>query len=193
MKIGYVRVSTTIQHTERQDDRLFEAGVEKIFSEKISGKDTNRPQLKAMLEFVSEGDIVYVTEISRLARSTIDLYDIASKIKEKGAELKSLKEEIDLSSATGKLTFGIMAVIAEFERNLIKERQAEGIASAKARGRTWGAKTQYGTNQRQLHDTMSAYHKGELELDKAMESLDMKRSTFFYRYKRWRLENGFSK
>lgn len=193
MKIGYVRVSTTIQHTERQDDRLLEAGVEKIFSEKISGKDTNRPQLKAMLEFVSEGDVVYVTEISRLARSTIDLYDIASKIREKNAELKSLKEEIDLSSATGKLTFGIMAVIAEFERNLIKERQAEGIAAAKARGRTWGAKLQYGTNQRQLHDTMSAYHKGKLELDKAMESLDMKRSTFFYRYKKWRLENGFSK
>lgn len=190
MKIGYIRVSTTIQHTDRQEDRLAEIGVEKIFTEKISGKDTNRPQLKAMLDFIGEGDVVYVTELSRLARSTIDLYDVAGKIREKGAELKSLKEEIDLSSATGKLTFGIMAVIAEFERNLIRERQAEGIAAAKARGKKWGARPQYGTNQRQLHEVMSDYHERKFGLDEAMEKLGMKRSTFFYRYKKWRTENN---
>lgn len=190
MKIGYVRVSTAVQHTERQDDRLAELGVEKIFSEKISGKDANRPQLKAMLDFIGDGDVVYVTELSRLARSVIDLYDIAAKIKEKGAELRSLKEDIDLNSATGKFTFGILAAMAEFERNLIKERQMEGIAAAKARGKTWGAKPKYGTNQREFHDVMSAYHNNELTLDEAMGKLDMKRSTFFYRYKKWREENG---
>jgi DNA invertase Pin-like site-specific DNA recombinase len=190
MKIGYIRVSTVLQHTERQDDRLADAGVEKIFSEKISGKDTNRPQLKAMLDFISAGDEVYVTELSRLARSTVDLYEIAKVVKEKGAKLKSLKEEIDLDSATGKLTFGMLAVLAEFERNLTKERQMEGIKAAKARGKTWGAKVRYGTNPRELHDTMFAYSKKEITLEQAMEGLNMKRSTFFYRYKNWREENG---
>lgn len=190
MKIGYIRVSTTIQNTDRQDDRLAEIGMDKIFSEKISGKDRNRPQLQAMLDFISEGDVIYVTELSRLARSTVDLYDIASQIKAKGAELKSLKEEIDLDSATGKLTFGILAVLAEFERNLTKERQLEGIAAAKARGKTWGAKVQYGKDPRKLHSVMSAYNDREIDLDEAMDSLGMKRSTFFYRYKKWRGENG---
>lgn len=190
MKIGYIRVSTVEQHTDRQDDRLAEIGIEKIFSEKISGKDTNRPQLQAMLDFISEGDVVYVSEISRLARSTMDLYDISMKIRNKGAELKSLKEEIDLSSATGKLTFGIMAVIAQFERDLLKERQMEGIRAAQARGKTWGAKPKYGTNARELHSVMSAYQDRQVGLDEAMEKLGMKRSTFFYRYKKWKIENG---
>jgi DNA invertase Pin-like site-specific DNA recombinase len=189
MKIGYIRVSTVLQHTERQDDRLADAGVEKIFSEKISGKDTNRPQLKAMLDFISAGDEVYVTELSRLARSTVDLYEIAKVVKEKGAKLKSLKEEIDLDSATGKLTFGMLAVLAEFERNLTKERQMEGIKAAKARGKSWGAKIQYGTNPREVHDVMFAYSRKKIALDEAMEKLNMKRSTFFYRYKKWREEN----
>jgi DNA invertase Pin-like site-specific DNA recombinase len=189
MKIGYIRVSTIEQHTDRQDDRMEQEGVEKIFTEKISGKDTNRPQLKAMLEFIGEGDIVYVTEISRLARSTIDLYNISTQIRDKGAELKSLKEEIDLSSATGKLTFGIMAVIAQFERDLLKERQMEGIRAARARGKKWGAPMQYGKDPRELHAVMSGYADRQLGLDEAMERLGMKRSTFFYRYKKWRVEN----
>lgn len=190
MKIGYIRVSTVEQHTDRQDDALKAEGVEKIFSEKISGKDVNRPQLKEMLEFVSEGDVVYVSELSRLARSMMDLYDIALKIREKGAELKSLKEEIDLGTATGKLTFGIMALMAQFERDLLKERQMEGIKAAKARGKVWGAKVQYGKDKRELHEVMSAYSRNEIGLDEAMGKLEMKRSTFFYRYKKWRGENG---
>ena len=101
-----------------------------------------------------------------------------------------MKEEIDLDSATGKLTFGILAVLAEFERNLIKERQKEGIAAARARGKTWGAKPKYGTNARELHEVMTAYSKRAITLDEAMEKLGMKRSTFFYRYKKWGEENA---
>ncbi len=190
MKIGYVRVSTVIQHTERQEDKMDEIGVDKLFMEKISGKDKNRPQLKAMLDFIGEGDVVYVTELSRLARSMIDLHEIAKQIKEKGAELKSLKETVDLNSATGMFTFSVFAAMAEFERALLKERQKEGIKAAKARGKTWGAKTQYGTDARELHEVMSAYSGGKITLEVAMEKLSMKRSTFFYRYKKWKVENG---
>ncbi len=190
MKIGYVRVSTVIQHTDRQEDKMVEVGVEKLFMEKISGKDKNRPQLKAMLDFISAGDVIYVSELSRLARSMIDLHEIAKQIKEKGAELKSLKETVDLNSATGMFTFNVFAAMAEFERALIKERQMEGIKAAKARGKTWGAKVQYGTNARELHETMSAYNESRISLDEAMGRLEMKRSTFFYRYKKWRVENG---
>ena len=132
MRVGYIRVSTTHQNTDRQEDSLEKMNVEKLFIEKASGKDRNRPQLKAMLEFVQPGDVVVVHELSRMARSVIDLYDIAKELRDKGVELESLKEDIDLTSATGRLTFGLLAVMAQFERDLLLERQKEGIAAAKA-------------------------------------------------------------
>ena len=105
MRVGYIRVSTVQQHTDRQEDSLEKMNVEKLFIEKASGKDRNRPQLKALLEFVQPGDVVVVHELSRMARSVIDLYDIAKELNDKGVSLESLKEDIDLTSATGKLTF----------------------------------------------------------------------------------------
>ena len=138
MRVGYIRVSTTHQNTDRQEDSLEQMNVEKLFIEKASGKDRRRPQLKAMMDFVQAGDTVVVHELSRMARSVVDLYDIAKELNDKDVSLESLKEDIDLTSATGKLTFGIMAVMAQFERDLLLERQKEGIAAAKARGKRWG-------------------------------------------------------
>ena len=134
MRVGYIRVSSTHQNTDRQEDSLERMNVEKLFIEKASGKDRNRPQFKAMLEFVQPGDVVVVHELSRMARSVIDLYDIAKELRDKGVELESLTEAPDLTSATGRLTFGLLAVMAQFERDLLLERQKEGIAAAKARG-----------------------------------------------------------
>ena len=139
MKIGYVRVSTLEQHEERQKVELTEkAHVEKIFLDKLSGKDTDRPQLQAMLEFAREGDTVYVSEFSRLARSTKDLLDIVQQLKEKQVQVISLKESFDTSTPAGELAMTMFAAIATFERKIMLERQREGIALAKAQGKYKG-------------------------------------------------------
>ena len=141
MRIGYVRVSTLEQHEERQKVELTEkAHVEKIFLDKLSGKDTDRPQLQAMLEFAREGDTVYVSEFSRLARSTKDLLDIVQQLKEKQVQVISLKESFDTSTPAGELAMTMFAAIATFERKIMLERQREGIALAKAQGKYRGRK-----------------------------------------------------
>ena len=141
MKIGYVRVSTLEQHEERQTVELTKtAHVEKIFLDKLSGKDTDRPQLQAMLEFAREGDTIYVSEFSRLARSTKDLLDIVQQLKEKHVQVISLKENFDTSTPAGELAMTMFAAIATFERKIMLERQREGIALAKAQGKYRGRK-----------------------------------------------------
>ena len=139
MRLGYVRVSMLEQHEERQMRELKEkAQIEKIFMDKLSGKDTNRPQLQAMLEFAREGDIIYVSEFSRLARSTKDLLDIVQQLKEKQVQVISLKENFDTSTPAGELAMTMFAAIATFERKIMLERQREGIALAKEQGRYKG-------------------------------------------------------
>ena len=116
------------------------AKVEKIFLDKLSGKDTNRPQLQAMLEFAREGDFVYVSEFSQLARSTKDLLDIVQQLKEKHVQVISLKENFDTSTPAGELAMTMFAAIATFERKIMLERQREGIALAKVQGKYRGRK-----------------------------------------------------
>lgn len=116
------------------------AKVEKIFLDKLSGKDTNRPQLQAMLEFAREGDFVYVSEFSQLARSTKDLLDIVQQLKEKHVQVISLKENFDTSTPAGELAMIMFAAIATFERKIMLERQREGIALAKVQGKYRGRK-----------------------------------------------------
>ena len=135
MKIGYVRVSTVEQHEERQVVELQEkVGVERTFIDKLSGKNTERPELQKMIDFAREGDTIYVSEFSRLARSTKDLLDIVQKLKDKGVQVVSLKENFDTTTPAGELAMTLFAAIATFERKIMLERQKEGIALAKARG-----------------------------------------------------------
>jgi len=138
MKVAYVRVSSVDQNEARQIEGLEKFGIEKWFTEKISGKDTNRPQLQSMLDFVREGDTVYIHDFSRLARSTKDLLDIVEKLNAKGVHLVSNKENIDSSTPTGKLMLTMIGAIAEFERQNLLERQREGIAIAKREGKFKG-------------------------------------------------------
>ena len=140
MKIAYVRVSTVEQNEARQIEALEKYDIEKWFTEKVSGKDTNRPQLQQMLEFAREGDTIYVHDFTRLARSTKDLLDIVKHLKSKGIHLVSNKESIDTSTPTGKLMLTFLAGIAEFERENLLERQREGIAIAKRNGKYKGRK-----------------------------------------------------
>lgn len=141
MRIGYVCAYTLEQHEERQIVELKEkAKVEKIFLAKLSGKDTNRSQLQAMLEFAREGDAVYVSEFSRMARSTKDLLDIVQQLKEKHVQVISLKENFDTSAPTGELAMTMFVAIATFERKIMLERQKEGIALTKEQRRYKGRK-----------------------------------------------------
>ena len=140
MKVGYVRVSTADQNPARQEEALKNQGVERIFMEKVSGKDMNRPKLKELLDFVREEDTVIVESYSRLARSTTDLLLIIEKLQEKNVSFVSLKENIDTTTPQGKLMLTIFAGLSQFERECTLQRQAEGIAIAKAEGKYKGRK-----------------------------------------------------
>lgn len=134
MRVGYCRVSTTEQNTTRQEVLLENLSVEKIFIDKCSGKNTDRPALKEMLAFVREKDVVICESISRLARNTRDLLELIDKFSERGVGFVSQKENIDTTTPTGKFFLVVMAGLAELERSYILERQKEGVAIAKANG-----------------------------------------------------------
>jgi DNA invertase Pin-like site-specific DNA recombinase len=141
--VGYARVSSTGQDLAVQLERLEGAGCEKVFREKRSGVDAGRPELKRCLEYLREGDTLLVTKIDRLARSTSDLYRIVSLLAEKGVAFKVTDDSsIDTTSRTGKLVMGILALIAEFENDIRRERQMDGIAKAHERGIRFGRKPQ---------------------------------------------------
>jgi len=130
-KVAYVRVSTAEQNEARQREALAVRGIDKWFIEKASGKNTDRPEFQKMLDWVREGDTIYIHDLSRIARSTKDLLDLLDVLREKGVALVSDKESIDTSTATGKLLVTMVAAINEFERANLLERQREGIAIAK--------------------------------------------------------------
>lgn len=138
--IAYVRVSTLEQNEARQREALQSYNIDKWFVEKASGKDTKRPKLQEMLEYIREDDNVYVEEFSRLGRSTADLLATVKQIEDTGAKFVSLKENFDTDTPAGKLAMTMLAAIAEFERAMIKERQLEGIAIAKREGKYKGRK-----------------------------------------------------
>lgn len=136
--VGYARVSTVGQSLEVQLDQLTSAGVEKIFQEKVSGAKRDRPQLTAMLDYCREGDTVVVCKLDRIARSTRDLLGIVDQLERKGVAFQVLNINLDTSTPTGKLMLTMLGAIATFEREMMLERQAEGIAKAKAAGRFKG-------------------------------------------------------
>ena len=179
MKIGYVRVSTVEQHEERQIIELKEkANGERIYKDKLSGKNTERPQLRAMIDFAREGDTIYVSEFSRLARSTKDLLDIIQDLREKGVQVISLKENFDTSTPAGELAMTVFAAIATLERKIMLQRQAEGIALAKARGAYKGRPRS--VTDEQISKLKAALAQ-EVPLTKATRKVGISRTTA-YRY-----------
>ena len=138
MNVGYARVSTRDQDLSLQLDALEKAGCEKVFQEKLSGTDSGRPELRAMMSQLRKNDVIVVWKLDRLARSLKDLVSLVNEMNEKGVELNSLHDHIDTSTAQGKFTFHLFAAMAEFERDIISERTKAGLAAARARGRTGG-------------------------------------------------------
>ncbi|MGY4351464.1 DNA invertase Pin-like site-specific DNA recombinase [Bradyrhizobium sp. GM7.3] len=144
--IGYARVSTTDQNLDVQENALHAAGCDLIRSEKRSGTTTaGREELRTVLDFLRAGDVLMVTRIDRLARSIGDLQDIVRTVRARGASLKATEQPIDTSTAAGKCFLDMLGVFAEFETNLRRERQLEGIAEAKARGVYQGRKASIDT------------------------------------------------
>lgn len=140
MNIAYIRVSTVEQNLDRQKVGLEKYNIEKWFEEKVSAKDTNRPALKAMLDFAREGDKIYIWDFSRLARSTKDLLELVEIMQNKKIDLISIKENLNTTTPTGKLMLTMIGAINEFERTNLLERQREGIAIAKNKGKYKGRK-----------------------------------------------------
>ncbi len=136
--IGYARVSSDSQKTDRQMDALENIGCSKIFSEEISGVIKNRPELLKMMDYVREGDTLVVESISRLGRSTKDLLKTVDKLQKKGVQLKSLKESIDTTTPQGRFVLTIFTALSELERETTRQRQREGIDAAQRRGKHMG-------------------------------------------------------
>lgn len=138
MRIGYARVSTADQNLDRQIDNLKGAACEKIFQEKMTGTKLHREELDRMLDTLRAGDVLVVDSFSRLSRSTKDLLDMVEKLTAMGVELVSLKEQLDTTTATGKLMLTMLSALSQFERDLIAERTMDGLKAARARGRKGG-------------------------------------------------------
>lgn len=187
MNIAYVRVSTVEQNEGRQIEGLKKYNIDNWFTEKVSAKDTNRPELKRMIEFVREGDTIYIWDFSRLSRSVKDLLDIVETLQNKNVHLVSVKENLDTSTPTGKLMLTMIGAINEFERTNLLERQREGIAIAKAKGKYKGRKKiEYPHNWKEIYDKWKCR---DITGTAAMKELGLKRNTFYKLVKEY--ENGF--
>lgn len=148
MRIGYGRVSTRDQHPEAQADALNAAGCEAVYLDKASGKLARRPELdKALLAANRAGDQLVITKLDRLGRSLENLIDLSGQLQERGVDLVVLDQGIDTSTALGRMFFQILGSVAEFEHALMAERTADGLAAARARGRTGGQKPKLGPRQ----------------------------------------------
>lgn len=140
MNIGYVRVSTVEQNEARQLESLKGYNIDRWYTEKVSGKDLNRPELQKMLDFAREGDTIYIHDFSRISRSVKDLLSLIDTLEAKKVHLVSVKENLDTSTPAGRLMLTMIGAINEFERANLLERQREGIAIAKAKGKYKGRK-----------------------------------------------------
>ncbi|QSX04797.1 recombinase family protein [Sedimentibacter sp. zth1] len=178
MKIGYVRVSTLEQNTMRQEIAMEKLGVTELFIDKISGKNTDRPELKRLLNFVRKGDTVIVESISRFARNTKDLLELIEILKSKDVEFVSEKEKIDTTTPTGKFMLTIFGAVAELERDYILQRQREGIEIAKNEGKYKGRKRIEKSN---LNTLLNKVRNGEITATKAINILKISKSTFYRR------------
>ena len=153
-------------------------GVDEVYIDHMSGKNTNRPELQRMMEYVRRGDTVIVESISRFARNTRDLLDLVERLTAKGVEFVSKKEAIDTTTPTGKFMLTIFGAVAELEREYILQRQREGIAIAKEQGKYTGRKT---TQPPNFERVVAQWRSGEITAVEAMRTLNMSKTTFYRR------------
>jgi DNA invertase Pin-like site-specific DNA recombinase len=176
MRIGYVRVSTSDQRTERQETMLNEFGVEKMYIDKASGGTADRPELKRMMDYVRDGDTVVVESISRFARSARDFLDLMERLSEKDVAFISKKEALDTGTPAGRFMLTVFAAVAELEREYIRDRQREGIEIARGKGRYKGRKPGTWPGFEQM---LARSMRGEITAASAMRRLGMSKTTWY--------------
>ena len=179
MQIGYARVSTEDQNLDLQNDALKQAGCDKIIEEKASGAKTDRAGLDEVLSFLRKGDTLVVWKLDRLGRSLQHLIQVVNQLREKGIYFRSIQESLDTSSSGGKLIFHIFGALAEFERDVIRDRTMAGLAAARARGRVGGRPKIMTDKKVRLAKTLLADHTNTI--DDVCETLGVSRATL-YRY-----------
>ncbi len=190
-KIGYIRVSTEHQETARQQKIMSTYHTNRIFFEKISGATSDRPQLKAMLDYVREGDTLYVESISRLGRSTKDLLNIIDTLTDKGVTLVSHKESIDTDTPTGKFMLTVFAALSQLEREQIKQRQHEGIEIAKAQGKYKGRKP-ISIDWSKFEKLYAEWKSGTITAREFQRRMDLKANTFYRRVRKYEEMHGIT-
>lgn len=177
MFVGYARVSTLDQNLELQSDALEEAGCDRIFTDTKSGKDTERTGLKEALEFTRPGDTLVVWKLDRLGRSLKDLIEIVQTLQGRGIGFKSLQESIDTTTPGGKLVFHVFAALAEFERDIIRERTHAGLTAARARGRQGGRPRKM--DERKIKAAEKLLSDPEKSISEVCRALGIARSTLY--------------
>ena len=180
MKIGYIRVSTQEQNTMRQEALMEALGVDEVYIDRMSGKNTNRPELQKMMEYVRKGDTVIVESISRFARNTRDLLELVEQLTAKGVEFVSKKEAIDTTTPAGKFMLTVFGAVAELEREYILQRQREGITLAKELGKYKGRKPIVSPAFEQV---TAKWRSGTITAAEAMRILHMTKTTFYRKVK----------
>lgn len=180
-KVAYIRVSTTHQNTALQHEAM-PADIEKVFEEKVSGKSKERPRLKECLAYLREGDELYVYSISRFARNTRDLLEMVDELTAKGVEFISLKEKVDTRTPQGKFILTVWGAMAEMEREQILERQAEGIAVAKANN-VYKGRQPIKVDEKAFKKVYESWKREEITAREAMNRLGLKPNTFYRRVK----------
>lgn len=179
MLIGYARVSTHEQNLHLQMDALNQAGCEKIFSDTMGGSAKDRPQLALAFENLREGDVLVVWRLDRLGRSLKHLIELVGQLHDRKVGFKSLQESMDTSSSSGRLVFHVFGALAEFERNLIRERTLAGLTAARARGRKGGRPMKLDEKKRKL--LLELYQYREHSVSDICEIIEVSRPTL-YRY-----------
>jgi len=182
MNVSYIRVSTREQNTESQFADLKDVEIDKCFEEKISGRTRDRTELNEMLEFVREGDTLYVESFSRLARSSRDLYEILDVLDKKKVTVVSAKEKFDTSTAAGRLMRDLMILLAQFEVDVMRERQLEGIAIAKAAGKYKGRKPKL-IDEDRLADLYKLYMRRKISITDISKEMHLSRTTIYKKIK----------
>jgi len=177
MHIGYARVSTQDQKLHLQKDALKKAGCEKILTDQAGGATASRPGLEKVMELLREGDTLVVWRLDRLGRSLKQLLALIGELEEKKIGFRSLQESIDTTSSGGRLVFHVFGALAEFERNLIRERTCAGLAAARARGRQGGRPKALAEEQRQL--AVKLYHQRELPVKTICQTLGISKPTLY--------------
>ncbi|MFL0364888.1 recombinase family protein [Pseudobacillus sp. 179-B 2D1 NHS] len=176
MIIGYARVSIIDQSLDLQLDALNEFGCDEIFKEKVSGVQDDREELKQALRMLRAGDKFVVYKLDRLARSTKRRIEIADELCEKEVEFVSIQDKIDTGTAAGKAMFGMLSVLAEFERDIIRERTMAGLKAARARGRKDGRPK---VNQQKLHQAMALYRSQRMSVKEIQEATGVPAATLY--------------